>query len=147
MVKPISGLDVDALLGQQKKGAKITPGNAIPEFKQTLAAADEVSTIEDATRQMAEIVTSLIRDSFADINYDRAAENIRVMREELINLEEPGLYNNFIRSLKTKIKSGELNGDREEMWREKIVLGSLGLITGKESDVSEVTEEEAKGVS
>lgn len=146
-VKPISGLDVDALLGQKKKGTKIAPENAIPEFKQMLAAADEVSTIEDATKQMGEIVSRLIRDSFADINYDRAAENLRVMREELISLEEPGLYNSFLRNLKKKIDGGDLNGDRREMWQEKIVAGRLTLITERETEVSDVTEAEAKEVS
>lgn len=145
-VKPISGLDVDALLGQ-KKAAKITPENAIPEFKQMLAAADEVSTIGDATKQLGEIVCTLIRDSFADINYDRAAENMRVMREELINLEEPGFYNAFLRELKAKIDGGDLNGDRREMWRERIIPGHLNLITERESEASDVTEAEAKKVN
>lgn len=145
-VKPISGLDVDALLGQ-KKGAKITPNNAIPEFKQMLAAADEISIIEDAAKQMGEIVSTLVRDSFADINYDRAAENMRVMREELISLEEPDLYNTFLRGLKKKMHDGELDGDRRDMWREKIVPGRLTLITERESEASGVTEAEAKKVS
>lgn len=112
-----------------------------------LAAADELSTIEDATKQLGKIVASLIHDSFADINYDRAAENIRVMREELINLEEPGLYNSFLRDLRKKIDGGDLNGDRREMWRGKIIPGRLNLITQRESEASDVTDEEAKNVS
>lgn len=112
-----------------------------------LAAADELSTIEDATKQLGKIVASLIHDSFADINYDRATENIRVMREELINLEEPGLYNSFLRDLRKKIDGGDLNGDRREMWRGKIIPGRLNLITQRESEASDVTDEEAKNVS
>lgn len=112
-----------------------------------LAAADELSTIEHAAKQMGMVIRSIISDSFADINYDRAAENLRVMREELINMEEPGLYNSFLRDLKKKLHAGDLNGDRREMWREKIIPGRLNLITERESEASDVTEEDAKNVS
>ncbi|KAL8370347.1 hypothetical protein RB595_000634 [Gaeumannomyces hyphopodioides] len=143
-VKPMSGLDVDALLGKEgpKKRAKISVENSVPEFKQMLAAADEVSTIEDATRQMGVIIRDLIQNSMGDANYDRATENMRVMRDELVALEEPELYNDFLRSLKKMIAAGELCGDRREMWW-YIKLGKLGLVSKKESEVSPVTEEEA----
>lgn len=145
-VKPISGLDVDALLGQAKR-TKIDPDNAIPEFKQALDAATEVKAIEEATKQMGDVICTLIRESFADINYDRAAAHIGVMREELIALEEPDLYNKFLRDLKGKIHHKELDGDRMDMWRGKIIAGGLGLITDQESEVSSVTGAEAKKVS
>lgn len=145
-VKPISGLDVDALLGQAKR-TKIDPDNAIPEFKQALGAATDVKAIGEATKQMGDIICALIRESFADINYDRAAAGMGVMREELIGLEEPELYNSFLRDLKKKIHGKELDGDRMDMWRGKIVNGGLGLVTDQESEVSNVTELEAKKVS
>lgn len=143
-VKPVSGLDVDALLGKEgpKKRAKISMENSVPEFKQMLATADEVSTIEDATRQMGVIIRDLIQNSMGDANYDRATENMRVMRNELVALEEPEMYNDFLRSLKKMIAAGELCGDRREMWW-YIKLGKLGLVSKKESEVSPVTEEEA----
>ncbi|TLD23261.1 hypothetical protein PspLS_07299 [Pyricularia sp. CBS 133598] len=148
VVKPISGLDVDALLNNSGNGssktkrAKISAENSVPEFKQMLASADKVETIENATKQMGEVVTSFINTSMGDMNYDRAAENMRVMRDELVALEEPVFYNDFLKSLKTRIVSGELNGDRREMWW-RIKFEKLGLITKKESEVSSVTEEEA----
>lgn len=145
-VKPISGLDVDALLGQAKR-TKIDPDNAIPEFKQALGAATEVKAIEEAAKQMGDVVCTLIRESFADINYDRAAAHLGVMREELIALEEPDLYNKFLRDLKKKIHHKELDGDRMDMWRGKIIAGGLALITDQESEVSSVSEAEAKKVS
>ena len=89
---------------------------------------------------------ALIRESFADINYDRAAAHLGVMREELISLEEPDLYNSFLRDLKKKIHHKELDGDRMDMWRGKIIAGGLGLIIDQESEVSSVTEAEAKKV-
>lgn len=112
-----------------------------------LAAAADDDAIEDAAKQMGEIVRRLVRDSFADLWYARAAETLRVMREELVALEVPGLYNKFVEGLKKSMLSGELDGDRREMWFKYVVAGRLGLVTGEESEVSKVTVEEAKAVS
>ncbi|EGS20695.1 uncharacterized protein CTHT_0025310 [Thermochaetoides thermophila DSM 1495] len=145
-VKPLSGLDVDALLsdtGRSKRVPTISAENAIPEFKQALATAADDATIQSAAHQMGEIIRKLIADSFANLTYARAAECLRVMREELVALEEPRLYNKFIRGLKKSILSGELNGDRREMWAEHIAQAGLGLITNDESEVSDVTLQQA----
>lgn len=146
-VKPLSGLDIDSLLGQSRQTKTISPENAIPEFKQTVATADDDATIEDAVKQMGGIVRKLITDSFADLFYSQAAENLRVMREELIGLELPGVYNKFLTSLKKSILTGELDGDRREMWFKHIIGGKLSLITSDESEVSDVTGEQAQAVS
>ncbi|KAK1992921.1 Ku70/Ku80 N-terminal alpha/beta domain-containing protein [Colletotrichum falcatum] len=140
--KPLSGLDVDALLGTQPKRPKISAENAIPEFKRALAVADEVDAIRDAARQMGDIVARLIADSFGDANYARAAENLGVLRGGLVDLEEPGLYNEIIKGLKVKMLSGELGGDRREMWW-KVRTSGLGLIDQTTSEVSDVTSEQA----
>jgi ATP-dependent DNA helicase 2 subunit 2 len=145
-VKPLSGLDIDSLLGQSRRTA-ISPENAIPEFKQTLATAEDDETVEKAAKQMGDIIRKLIQDSFADLLYTQAAANLKVMREELINLEVPALYNKFLTALKRSILTGELNGDRREMWFKHIIGGHLNLITQEESEVSEVTESEARAVS
>ncbi|KAK0748664.1 SPOC like C-terminal domain-containing protein [Apiosordaria backusii] len=146
-VKPLSGLDIDSLLGGQPKRAAISSENAIPEFKQMLAAAEDDETIEKAVKQMGDIIRKLIKDSFADVFYSRAAENLGVMREELLGFEMPTLYNKYLRALKKSLLSGELDGDRRGMWYKHVVGGNLGLITKEELDVSDVTEEEAKQVS
>ncbi|EHK41263.1 hypothetical protein TRIATDRAFT_295201 [Trichoderma atroviride IMI 206040] len=140
-VKPISGLDVDALLGGEKKGS-ISPENAIPDFKRALNSSEEVEQIADATKQMGAIVQSLITDSFGDNKYAQAMESIGVMREELINLEEPGQYNEFVRDLKKKLLSGTLGGDRRDFWF-KMRWAKLGLIIQSQSEASTVTLEEA----
>lgn len=136
---------MDALLGESKK-EKISPSNAVPEFKRALAAAGEIQQIEDAARQMGQIIRSLITDSFGDSKYDRAMECIGVMREELTNLEEPGLYNTFAQDLKQKLLSGALGGDRREFWF-RLRLLKQGLIDRNQSEVSNVTPEQADGVS
>lgn len=145
--KPMSGLDVDALLGQERPGRKkISAENAIPEFKQLLATTQDPRGIVDASRQMSEVIVSQVKHSLGDSGYGQAIEGLRVMREELTAYEEPRLYNDFIRDLKASLQAGKLDGERKEMWW-LLRRNRLGLITHKESDVSEVEDEEARLVS
>ncbi|KAL2868659.1 ATP-dependent DNA helicase 2 subunit KU80 [Aspergillus lucknowensis] len=140
--KPLSGLDVDALLSQEKR-VKISPNNAIPEFKQTLALAENIETTKDAVKQMRSIIEDQIRHSLGDANYDRVTEGLGVMREELISYEEPGLYNEFLKDLKEKILKERLGGDRRELWW-LVKRSKLGLIDQRQSELSDITEEQAK---
>lgn len=147
--KPLSGLDVDALLNSEgngttrKKAKTISRENAVPEFKQLLSSADSIEIIKDAAGQMTRIIEGLIKDSVADINYGRAIEAIGVFRSEMIDLEEPGLYNDFLKGLKGKVQREELGGDRREMWI-RIRNNRMGLIGKGTSAVSDVTDEEVK---
>jgi ATP-dependent DNA helicase 2 subunit 2 len=145
--KPLSGLDVDALLKlPENKRAKIDPNNAVPEFKQMVDNASDDADFEDAAKQMGQIVRQVVTDSFGDSNYNRAIEDMRVFREKMTNLEEPELYNSFIMDLKTRLLSGELGGDRRELWWQ-MKGARLGLIDREAVDVSKVTPEEAAEVS
>ncbi|KAK7717483.1 ATP-dependent DNA helicase yku80 [Diaporthe eres] len=126
---------------------KIDKDNSIPRFKQLVQRLDEVEDdkgIEEATKDMGEVVRSLIKESMGDKNYDRAIENIGVLRETCIGLEVPELYNNFLRDLKKKIFSDALGTGRKEMWGKLRLSGKLGLITKSESEVSNITQDEAK---
>lgn len=144
--KPLSGLDVDALLSQEPKRIKISPENAIPEFKQILTRAESVETIHDAVQQMAGIIETQIRHSLGDANYDRVVEALGTMRGELVDYEEPAAYNDFVRRLKEKLLREELGGDRRELWW-LVRRSKLGLIDQTLSDTSDVSEEAAKEVS
>lgn len=141
--KPLSGLDVEALLGNRKQTAKISPENAIPELKQLLATSDDMAEIKEGVKQFSSIVKDYIRDSYGDSGYGQALEAIRVMREELSDLEEPEVFNDFIRGLKLALLENKLGGDRKEMWF-RIRRAKMGLLSKAASDVSRVTEEEAK---
>jgi ATP-dependent DNA helicase 2 subunit 2 len=143
-VKPISGLDVDALLGDNRRG-KITPENAVPDFKQALASSDELEEIESAAKQMGGIIETLVTDSFGDSKYAQAIECIGVLREGMINMDEPRQFNTFIRALKKGLLSGALGGDRRDFWF-KIRWSRLGLIDQNESEPSDVTAEEVTEV-
>ncbi|KAI0883641.1 ATP-dependent DNA helicase II subunit 2 [Annulohypoxylon maeteangense] len=143
--EPISGLDVDALLNQpQNKRHKIDPKNAIPEFKQMVEYASEESEIEGASKQMGSIIRSLISNSLGDSGYDRAVENLAVFRDTMVKWEMPAIYNSFLRDLKKRLLSGELGGDRRELWWQmKGARSALGLIDQNISEPSKVTPEEA----
>lgn len=136
---------MDALLGEDKKRT-ISEDNPVPDFKRALSTADEMDQIEDAAKQMGTIVRTLITDSFGDSKYPRATECLGVMREELINMEEPEVFNTFVRDLKKSLLSGALGGDRRDYWF-KIRWSRLGLVDQNQSEVSKVTHDEAEEVS
>lgn len=142
---PLSNLDVEELLRGEKR-LKISPENAIPEFKQTLEATEDIGKVKEAVKQMSSIIESQIRHSLGDINYNRAIEGLGTMKDELVGFEEPSLYNEFIRELKKKLLSDQLGGDRREMWW-LIRKNRIGLIDNRVSDQSDVTEQEAKEAS
>ena len=108
----------------------------------TESAAD----IYNAATQLGEIIQEQIRTSFGDINYARAIEEMDVMRKELIELEEPQVWNEWIKKLKGRVLRGELGGDRREMWAE-IRKHNLGLVSRKENVIAGVGEDESRTVS
>ncbi|GME54007.1 Ku70/Ku80 arm [Neofusicoccum parvum] len=140
--KPLSGLNVEELLGREKR-VKISAENAVPEFKQALKMTDNVEDIKGIAKQLSSIIQDYIRHSMGDSGYQRAVEAIRVMKEEMLELEEPGVFNDFLKDLKKKIFSEELGGDRKEMWY-RIRVNKLGLIDKRATNLSDVTEEESK---
>ncbi|KAL8714138.1 MAG: hypothetical protein Q9220_001866 [cf. Caloplaca sp. 1 TL-2023] len=145
-VKPLSGLNVEALLGTDKKKKRFTSQNALPEFKQMIDVAESVEGMRDAATQLGSIIETRIKDSFGDVAYARALGEIKVLREEMVDLEEPAIYNNFAKDLKRKLLSEELGGNRKDFWWE-FRKSKLGLIDSKTSESSDVTEEDTKAVS
>lgn len=141
-IKPLSGLNVDALLSRENR-SEIETANAIPEYKQALSMADSLPAIESASQQMGSIIRSLIEYSVGDSGHGQAMANLACMRDELTDLEMPELYNSFMTRLKEEILEGKLGGDRREMWWE-IKKGKLGLVDKTRCEISEVTEEEAQ---
>lgn len=137
---------MDALLNLEPARSKISTENAVPEFKQTLSRATNIEAIQDAVQQMAIIIESQITHSLAHSNYDRVVEALGTMREELVDYEEPTMYNDVIVSLKEKMLAEKLGGDRKELWW-AIRKNKLGLIEKDEVDSSTVEADEAREVS
>ncbi|KAJ8110149.1 hypothetical protein OPT61_g6930 [Boeremia exigua] len=139
--KPISGLDIDALLGKPTQ-VKIDPANLVPSFKQALAVTDDLAAIQSATDAMAKEIRNLVKSSVGESAYGRALEAVRVMRDELTELEEPEMYNTFVREFKKELLGDALDGDRREMWW-RLRGSKYGLIDQKRSLISDVTDKEA----
>lgn len=145
-IKPMSGLDIEAILGREKR-QKITKDNSIAEFKQMLAASeDEDTTFKEAAKQLGSIIREHIKTSTGDSKYDRALENIRVMREEMIGFELPTVYNDFLADLKKQLLSDELGGGRNDFMF-ALKQGHLGLIDSTEADSSKILKSDAAQVS
>ena len=145
---PRSGLDVTALLSERSKNNKhkISPQNAIPEFKQRVADAEDIETIQEAVVQFSGIIRNWIKQSMGNSGYGRAVEGIRVMRQECIELEEVASFNDFMRDLKEKVFREELGGDRREFWWQ-LRSNKLGLVDKKSGGDQGVEEDETREVS
>ncbi|KAI5309721.1 ATP-dependent DNA helicase II subunit 2, partial [Ascosphaera atra] len=142
--KPLSGLDIEGLLSKRQK--TIDPKNAIPEFKRLVHTAKGKDDFQTAAKQLADVIENRIKTSFGDQNYERAIEELGAMREELIDFDEPSIYNEIIEGLRKKIVAEELNGDRMEMLY-LIRKGKLGPIDRFESEMpGAMTREEVNKV-
>ena len=147
----MSDLSIDALLKSRKQD-KISPDNAIAEFRQMLNPADGTDNpallIRETAKQMGDITRELISkdaDGPGKANIDgQVLENITVLRHEMNEYDEPDAYNKFIEVLKKDLLNGSLcNKHRaRELWFE-IKGRKLGLIDNGFSPMSKVTEEQA----
>ncbi|KKA28187.1 hypothetical protein TD95_003720 [Thielaviopsis punctulata] len=151
--KPLSGLDVNALL--DARGGSTTPSaataaaatlsmdNAVPEFKQMLDAAQDDKKTADAVAQMGAIIRLLINQGFGGNTDDRVLEHLGTVRDEMIDMNLPDLYNNYLRELKSDLLAGKLGGDRKELWFKIIKIAKLGLIREDQADASTVSMQQA----
>ncbi|MCJ1398141.1 ATP-dependent DNA helicase II subunit 2 [Xylographa trunciseda] len=142
-ITPLSGLDVSALLATSRPAAKISPDNPIPEFRQMLETTEDPNGIVDAASQLIVIIERHIKDSFGDSNYDRVVAEMTALREEMIEMEEPGLWNDWLKKLKEKLRGDGLGAGRDELWW-RVRKDKLGLVVKSESEVSEIGDDEAR---
>lgn len=68
-----------------------------------------------------------------------------IMRSELMEMEEVGIYNEWVTGLREKVLGGKLGGDRKELWRE-VGKNRVGLVEMKEVEIGGVEEEAARKV-
>lgn len=147
--KPLSGLDLDALLGPKPsssssgpRATEVDPQNPIPSFRQALDLASSLDAITTAAHNFSKIIESHI-DSFGGKDYPRALEELGVLRDEMIELEEVGVYNDVLKEIKGKLVKGDLGGDRRDFW---YLVGKerKGLVVGEKGTMGGVGEEEAR---
>jgi len=144
MPKPLSGLDVEALLNREKRD-KISPSNTIPEFKQMLASPADDSVIHDAATQISNIIRMHITNSTGKQNYEEVKADMKTFREYMIEFETPEIWNDFIRDFKKRLLKGELGPDRKDFFL-SLKWNHLGLIDEKALEMSDVTDNEANEV-
>ncbi|KAG0647032.1 ATP-dependent DNA helicase II subunit [Hyphodiscus hymeniophilus] len=147
-IKPLSDLKIDLLLNSRRR-EKISPDNSIAEFRQMLDHADgtdNAGLLRDAAKQMGDIIVELIQrhavGTSAGTTEEQAVENMTVMRDAMIEYEEPELYNKFIRPLKRDLLSGKMGENRTRLWF-KVKSAKLGLIDDGTSEKSPVSAEQA----
>lgn len=130
-------MDIESLLGKRQK--TIDPKNAIPDYVRLLSSAPDTSSFKETNDQFLAIIENHITTSLGDQNYERAVEELGVMRREMIEYEEPGMYNEIIDHLFVELENGKLNGDRKEM-AYLIRRNRLGRIESNESDMPETSD-------
>ncbi|KAK6511954.1 ATP-dependent DNA helicase II subunit 2 [Arthrobotrys musiformis] len=135
--KPLSGLDVGKLLEERTKSRRIDKNNPIPEFRQMIASAQETGDIQSLVQQMGDIIKDTIRHSLADLQYSKAIECLRILRDDCITFEAFELYDSFIRELKSFTEA-----DRRDFWS-RVRKDKLGLVLPGEDSRSKTTIEES----
>ncbi|QIW95599.1 hypothetical protein AMS68_001117 [Peltaster fructicola] len=144
---PLSGLDIDQLLStdHKRQERRIDPHNALPEFKQAVRAAEDMNHVHGYAGQLEKIIVDWTTNSVGKSNYGRIIEATSVMRHELLELEEPSWYNDFLRRYKHQLLERKLGGYRGDLWFEMMRADNTsGLITKQECGISEVSEEDAR---
>ncbi len=91
---------------------------------------------------MGKAICHFLEKDIGSVKQEHIIELLRVFREEVVELEMPSLYNDFLVDLKEKLLNDEL-GDRREFW---IIFKTknqrLGLIDDGTKG-SEISVEEA----
>lgn len=102
--------------------------------------SDEV--VVKAAVQMGKVVCHYLENNTGGVQQDHVLELLRVFRSEIVELEMPSLYNDFLVDLKEKLLNGEL-GEGRDFWTVfKTRNQRLGLIDDGTKG-SEISAEEA----
>lgn len=87
-----------------------------------------------------------IKSSLQEEDFEHAYAKIGAMREEMLELEEPGAYNDFMLELKTKLFRGDLGEDGRDFFY-ALKSKKLGLISvDDDPHHSKISAQEAKVV-
>ncbi|CAL3964795.1 unnamed protein product [Diplocarpon coronariae] len=139
-VTPLSKLDIDALLLQNGRKKEVSRENAEAEFIQMLENPDEPA-IAKATNEMAGHIRYYLKTLTGNNNFGKVFSLLKAFRNEMVELEFPGIYNNFLRDLKDEVANGDF-GDRREFWLQ-FRRSVCGLIVNELPDTV-VTVQEAE---
>ena len=121
----------------EEKVDKISSMNPVRDFDKMITDR-EVDRVEDALKQMREIILEFIRHSIQGDVYEKALDCLKAMRKACKDNDEAKVFNDFLKELKDRFSIGIHKGFYEIIRNSKI-----GLITKDESFKSNVTKEEA----
>jgi ATP-dependent DNA helicase 2 subunit 2 len=139
----VSGLDVQKLLAKRTPEPRVDPDNPIPSFRQMLDTTKDPDGIKNAAGQLGSIIEKRVTKDVGGREEDRVIEEMRTLRSEMIEMEEPGVWNKWARQFREKLLKGELGGERRELWWKVRGQGKeMGLI---EEGRQGVSKEEAEG--
>ncbi|XP_022103565.1 X-ray repair cross-complementing protein 5-like [Acanthaster planci] len=129
----------DFSMAGMAKGAVQEVGTVDPvgDFKAMIGQKDQ-DRFTQASDQMQNRISQLVRDSFGSQFYSKAMECLKTLRGASIELHEPGLFNQFLRKLKEELK--EIF--KTDFWSQ-IISEKVTLIDTSESSESTVSKVEA----
>ncbi|XP_071804212.1 X-ray repair cross-complementing protein 5-like isoform X1 [Asterias amurensis] len=129
----------DFSMAGMAKGAitKIGTVDPIGDFKAMISQKDE-HHVKQASEQMQDGISKLIHDSFGSQFYSKAMDCLKVFRQELIKLQKPCVFNDYMRRLKDELKENSKMDFFELIQSERIKL-----IDASESSQSKVSIAEA----
>lgn len=134
----LSGLDVQSLLRKRNTEPQVDPDNPIPSFRQMLDTTKNPNGIQQAAEQFGAIIENRVRKAVGGREDERIIEEMGVFREEMVEMEEPAIWNKWALAFRRKVLAGELGGERRELWWKVRSQGmSVSLIGGAGDDVDE----------
>jgi ATP-dependent DNA helicase 2 subunit 2 len=105
-----------------------------------LLAVKGVDNVARAVFEMTEVIFRLLKESIGEQYYPRAFESIVALRAACIREGEPSSFNRFFVNLMMTVRGEAHNA----FWVSKILEKKIRPISRKESDESDLTEEEAE---
>jgi ATP-dependent DNA helicase 2 subunit 2 len=121
----------------EEKVDKITSVNPVRDFEKMITDR-EVDRVDDALKQMREMILEFVRNSTQGDMYEKAIDCLKAMRKASADNDEADQFNAFLADLKKRFSMG-IHKDYYEAIRQQ----RIGLITKEESFKSKITQVEA----
>uniref|UniRef100_A0A2K5QRS6 X-ray repair cross-complementing protein 5 n=3 Tax=Cebinae TaxID=38070 RepID=A0A2K5QRS6_CEBIM len=120
------------------EGSVTSVGSVNPAENFRVLVKQKKASFEEASNQLINHIEQFL-DTNETLYFMKSMDCIRAFREEAIKFSEEQRFNNFLKALREKVESKQLN----HFW-EIVVQDGITLITKEEASGSSVTAEEAK---
>ena len=99
----------------------------------------KVDLAEEAVKKMAGVIDRLVDESIRGSHYEKALECLEELRMGAIEEDESEFFNEFLRRMRNRLRSGPHQG----FWR-SVMRRGVSLISNAENATSRVEEEESR---